>query len=64
MKSRFTDKVTEVQKRASTGGSEKPPGTPSTGGGSSSGYGVTVKQVEDLPTKGSGVRTPMVDKIR
>lgn len=64
MKSRFMDNVARAQRSASTGGSEKAPGAPKAGGGSSSGAGFTVKQVEKLPTTGSGIRTPMVDSIR
>jgi hypothetical protein len=64
MKTRVTDGIVPVQHKASKGGSEKAPGSPSAGYGSSSGYGVTVKQVENLPTTGSNVRTPFVDRVR
>jgi hypothetical protein len=62
IKSNFKDgHIAKHGKNASTAGSEKGPGMPSAGSGSSSGMGVTVKQYESLPVKGSGVNSRYKD---
>ena len=64
MKSNFKDGSHNLPKSNSTAGSEKAPGTPSQGAGSSSGAGINVKQVESLPTSGSGKNSKFDDPLK
>jgi hypothetical protein len=65
MDSPFKDGIhSAAPKGSAQKGAEKAPGTPSAGGGSSSGKGVSVVQVAKLPTSANKMDSPFNDRVK